>query len=413
MAENWMSQQLKVQARSPNGYALGLLLATPWPLVNVLELLSHAGRVPLHVAGVLEDYLELKGTQNSLLARALEAPTATGPTAYPRTYWFRVNPHREIVSDMVRFTKLPFCGLRPFMRMITDLAEKAIEAGCPTGQNAAPGTKPCEFTFVEGGPHLGDCAMWAAATLRLAGVQLKAMAFEPLPDASALFQQSVVENGLAGSVVVRPAALGEDEGTTELVYYRGHNGQATVNGDDFKYHRDEVNIVHAPRAALDNEVPASWPIIDALKLSVNGAERDTMAGARKLLSKRRICSVLLHASKCLRGRKPASEDPAPGNPNLSRFAYEMHKYLEEGNMEVYRHNDGDIGPERGGVARLHTASDLDAVFDHPELTEQVYVLARSREAHCTTARRHFHAAAGRPSDATLEDRGKGHDFVGK
>ncbi|CAE8708179.1 unnamed protein product [Polarella glacialis] len=140
---------------------------------------------------------------------------------------------------------------------------------------------------------------------------MRSIAFEPLPDASSLFRQSVIENGRALTDWSCSAALGRGGKMTELVYYRGHNGQATVNGEDFKFgHRDEVTIVQAPELALDEELPDSWPLVDALKLSVNGAERDTLAGARQLLSKRRICSVLLHTKKCLRGRKPAAEDPA-------------------------------------------------------------------------------------------------------
>ena len=41
-----------------------------------------------------------------------------------------MNPYREMVSDMVRYTKLPFCGLRPFLRMVADVAKAAVEAGC-------------------------------------------------------------------------------------------------------------------------------------------------------------------------------------------------------------------------------------------------------------------------------------------
>ena len=30
---------------------------------------------------------------------------------------------KEMVSDMVRYTKMPFCGLRPFLRMVADVAK--------------------------------------------------------------------------------------------------------------------------------------------------------------------------------------------------------------------------------------------------------------------------------------------------
>lgn len=194
--------------------------------------------------------------------------------------------------------------------------------------------RACEFTFVEGGPHLGDCALWVTTVLRLVGVQTRSIAFEPLPDAAALFQQSVLENGLSSYVSVKNAALGQSGGQTEMIHFRGHNGQACVNSPDFpSQDRREVVTLPAPQVALDDEIPPHWPAIDTLKLSVNGAERHTLAGARKLLSKRRICSVMMHAAKCKRGRRPISEDPAPGNSNISKFAYELMMYLGHAEVE--------------------------------------------------------------------------------
>lgn len=46
-------------------------------------------------------------------------------------YFFRVNPYREMVSDMVRYTKMPFCGLKPFLRMVADVAKAGLDAGRP------------------------------------------------------------------------------------------------------------------------------------------------------------------------------------------------------------------------------------------------------------------------------------------
>ena len=65
--------------------------------------------------------------------------------------------------------------------------------------------------------------------------------------------------------------------------------QATVDGQDFpsqdprearKAERlpfSQVVKIPAKELALDDQIPATWPQIDALKLSVNGAERNTMA----------------------------------------------------------------------------------------------------------------------------------------
>ncbi|CAJ1374738.1 unnamed protein product [Effrenium voratum] len=393
----------EAKAAAPHSGPLALLLATPWPVAEVLDLLSYPGRVPVTVSGALEELLNLQ-KDHPLLELAL-----SNASPVPTSYAFRVNPYREMVSDMVRYTRLPFCGLRPFLRMVADVAKNAVAAGCggtgATAREVAP--EECQFTFVEGGPHLGDCALWAATALRLVGVQTRAIAFEPLPDAAALFQQSVSENGLSAYVAVRNAALGETSGAfTELIHFRGHNGQATVNGQDFpSQDRREVVTVPALELALDEQIPAAWPRIDALKLSVNGAERNTLAGARRLLSKRRICSVLMHATKCKRGRRSPAEDPAP-EPGVSKFAFELMQFLHEGDMDVYEHNDATEGPGRGRVRRLGGAKDMDAIFDDPALTEQVYFLALSKDQRCGRARRHFHVAAGRPAEAPLEDAGQ-------
>eukprot|EP00913_Durusdinium_trenchii_P027469 g25762.t1 len=59
---------------------------------------------------------------------------------------------------------------------------------------------------IVGGPHLGDCALWAANSIGLVGVRVRAIAYEPLPDAAGLFQQSVLENGFGGAVESSSAA---------------------------------------------------------------------------------------------------------------------------------------------------------------------------------------------------------------
>ncbi|CAE7229771.1 unnamed protein product [Symbiodinium necroappetens] len=375
IGEASLRQGLDSEAKACRLEALGILMASPWPITEVLDLLSYPGRLVLPVANAMQTLLELR-QEHPLLERALTAASGhSGSNAEPRSYIFRVNPYREMVSDMVRYTKLPFCGLRPFMRMVADVAKDALQAGCATNAAYLGDAETCKFTFVEGGPHLGDCALWASASLRLAGVQTRALAFEPLPDAATLFQQSVAENGLSASVQVRNAALGQMTGQTELIHFRGHNGQATVNDYDFpSQDRREVVTIPAVEVALDDEVPANWPQIDALKLSVNGAERNTLAGARKLLSKRRVCSVLMHATKCKRGRRPPSEDPAP-NSRASKFAYDLMTFLSEGNMDVYEHNDATSGQGRGRVQRVRSADEMDSIFDHPQLTEQALALA--------------------------------------
>ena len=39
-----------------------------------------------------------------------------------KSFRMRIFPRREIVSDMIRFSRLPFCGMRPFMRLVERVA---------------------------------------------------------------------------------------------------------------------------------------------------------------------------------------------------------------------------------------------------------------------------------------------------
>merc|ERR1719333_1696501 len=107
-----------------------------------------------------------------------------------KKYYQYVFPHREMVSDMVRYSRLPFCGMRPFMMLIEQIARSQE---CKA---------PCHVTFVEGGPHIGDCTLWATAALQLAGVQSYGVAYEALQDASALFHLSAIANHWEDRVVV-------------------------------------------------------------------------------------------------------------------------------------------------------------------------------------------------------------------
>ena len=100
------------------------------------------------------------------------------PTSSPQSflvppspgYIFRVNPYREMVSDMVRYTRLPFCGLRPFMRMVADIAKNALQAGCANNAAFSGDAETCKFTFVEGGSRgicIVGCFFGCFTTLRV------------------------------------------------------------------------------------------------------------------------------------------------------------------------------------------------------------------------------------------------------
>merc|ERR1719198_458263 len=163
-------------------------------------------------------------------------PFSTAAAARYQQYVFA---HREMVSDMVRYSRLPFCGMRPFMMLVEQMARSQE---CKS---------PCHITFVEGGPHIGDCTLWATAALQLAGVSSYAVGFEALADASSLFRQSVLANRWEDRIVVIPKALSDSaEGFTKLVHHPGHNGEATLASIFKQCGTDCVGHTSIPRVSL-------------------------------------------------------------------------------------------------------------------------------------------------------------------
>eukprot|EP00406_Dinophysis_acuminata_P024570 CAMPEP_0179346540 /NCGR_PEP_ID=MMETSP0797-20121207/72627_1 /TAXON_ID=47934 /ORGANISM="Dinophysis acuminata, Strain DAEP01" /LENGTH=153 /DNA_ID=CAMNT_0021061093 /DNA_START=10 /DNA_END=468 /DNA_ORIENTATION=+ len=120
--------------------------------------------------------------------------------------------------------------------------------------------------------------------------------------------------------------------------------------------------------------------MDILKLSVNGEELNTIRGARALLSKRQICTVMMHVTKVQRGW--ADTPGGAGGPGFSAELWDI--LSSSGGMDVWLHLDADAsGQELGdprprpSTTRLRSASDLDAVFSKGAHSQD-YLVARQR-----------------------------------
>jgi len=290
----------------------------------------------------------------------------------PSSYRMRLFPQREMASDMVRYTQTPFCGMRPFVKLVDNVAR---DENCTLGG-------ACSFTFVEGGAHIGDCTLWAASALEVSGVSSFAVGYEALPDASDLFHQSVIVNRMDGRVVVVPKALtSRAEGTVSMVYYPARNGEATLARVHSQCGEGCVQWPGVPRVTLDLSWPALRPgVLDVLKLSVNGEELNTMRGARSLLAKRQVCLVMMHVTKVQRGW----QDPQDGAPPRFQYSSELWGILQDGGMDVALHLDEDVTGQvhddprpRPATHRLKSAEELDAIFDGPAFPHD-YVVARQR-----------------------------------
>jgi len=238
----------------------------------------------------------------------------------------------------------------------------------------------CPLSFVEGGPHVGDCTLWATAALEAVGLPSFAVAYEPLPDASSLFRDSVRANAWDHRIHVIPEALAATDGElVRLAYFPGHNGEGTTVRAASSAHCGEncAGFSEIPTVTLDASWPAQRPApLDVLKLSVNGEELNVLRGARALLSKRQVCSAMVHVTKAQRG----FSDP----PGATANAASMWELLTTtGGFEVSLHLDEDLTSQvrkddprpRPQTHRLRTAGDLQAVLTEASSPHD-YIVAR-------------------------------------
>jgi len=354
--------------------ALMALLRSRWPLVDFMDRLFQAPNIDLVVADTIRGFLDRQP-----VARLAGPDPQTGA---PWSFRMRLFPQREIVSDMVRFSRTPFCGMRPFLLLVERVAAAAGAGDCVT--KGASGDARCGLDFVEGGPHLGDCTLWASAALQSAGLAPFAAAYEPLPDASALFRESVLTNRWDGRVVVVPRALAARDGeTVNLAYFPGHNGEGTTVRASEGLHCGEncAGYASIPTVTLDASWPALRPApLEVLKLSVNGEELNVLRGARALLSKRQVCSVLVHVAKARRGWADFAQEATTG---ASAFSSEFWDLLTDtGGLEVSLHLDRDLTDQvhddprpRPSTRRIDSATELDDIFREPAFPHD-YLVAR-------------------------------------
>merc|ERR1712187_231733 len=97
-----------------------------------------------------------------------------------------------------------------------------------------------------------------------------------------------------------------------LAYFPGHNGEGTTVRAAADSHCGTfcAGFSQIPTVSLDASWPALRPApLEVLKLSVNGEELNALRGARALLSRRQVCSVLVHVTKTKRGWADEAAEP--------------------------------------------------------------------------------------------------------
>lgn len=138
------------------------------------------------------------------------------------------------------------------------------------GRSVRPGA-----TVVDVGANIGWNAVGAA---RLVGPAGRVVAVEPTPDTLAVLRRNVAAAGL-GNLEVAPVAAGRAAGTAEF-YVRG--GVSAVNSlyAESRYGR-VTEVLRVPVVRLDDLVEGA---ADVVKIDVEGAELDVLAGMERLLS---------------------------------------------------------------------------------------------------------------------------------
>merc|ERR1712125_23257 len=131
-----------------------------------------------------------------------------------------------------------------------------------------------------------------------------------------------------------------------------------------------------PTVSLDSTWPALRPAaLEILKLSVNGEELNALRGARALLSRRKVCSVLVHVTKAQRGYSDTGADApqkaagaAASTAVASSFSSEFWELLNGvGGLEVSLHLDSIDGMNtdtrpRPSTRLLNSALEIDEIF---------------------------------------------------
>lgn len=127
-------------------------------------------------------------------------------------------------------------------------------------------------TFLDIGANVGMHTLAAAQAMHKRG---RIVAFEPSPETHSLLSKSVWINGLAHMTETHQAAVSDRPGEQQL-----HLG--ATSGHHSLYRLDsgepEHGLVHVPVVRVDDVIESGAPV-DLMKIDVEGAELEVLAGA--------------------------------------------------------------------------------------------------------------------------------------
>eukprot|EP00927_Polykrikos_kofoidii_P070793 TRINITY_DN67177_c0_g1_i1.p1 TRINITY_DN67177_c0_g1~~TRINITY_DN67177_c0_g1_i1.p1 ORF type:complete len:516 (+),score=59.94 TRINITY_DN67177_c0_g1_i1:61-1608(+) len=182
----------------------------------------------------------------------LSAHEVVNVTSGHTWFWMHVFPHRVrsdgLISNRIRATSNAYC-LQLFQAEVLRLAAES---------------PPKTLRLVEAGPHIGDCMLWASASL---GDRVRALAVEPVPQVVSLFRRSIAANNF--DIDLHHAWLGRTASPP-------------------------ISNSSVPWLTLDSLVNED---VSVMKIHTNGGERAILDGAAQLFATHRVRVVIVHSAE--------------------------------------------------------------------------------------------------------------------
>ncbi|PKP94592.1 MAG: hypothetical protein CVT77_01765 [Alphaproteobacteria bacterium HGW-Alphaproteobacteria-16] len=143
------------------------------------------------------------------------------------------------------------------------------------------------MTFCDAGANFGYYTLLGASAVGPAG---RVFAFECNPRLFDLLQRSDLVNGLQDIVELSPMAVSDGVGPATLTYADEFSGGGTIleMGPDYPRSQKRITIACAP---LDSLLPPQT-VPNVLKVDVEGSEPQVFEGAKRILSDRRLQTIV-------------------------------------------------------------------------------------------------------------------------